>query len=390
MCNPDSPVVHAKQDAADAKQGVALQELISSHSTSLHCGDVDCHVIGVCHLSHVSVEEARQAILALRPSVVCVELCPERESILAPDPEWPATATLPILSFSSFQEHWPTFLDPLFWAVHLQLMALEALLGIKLGCEQVAAAEAAEEVGAMLFLADRQQSITVGRTIAALADLPAICDLVRGLRGSAEAIPGLVRDLAELELLMLKAPDLEVGDFERAVVLARGMIDTLLNSPHCGTFGKAGRPIQEERDYLLSHSVYHACCAAPPSSCVVAVLGAAHVDGFVRHFGSFAKRGCVANCCGVEAEVRALHEVSRAPVYAVLGVLLLASCASWAGRWALVRHLRRRHGAVWARRFNVASFGAGAGLGCFGLYRARRQYDAVRWLQLCRLKQMSE
>lgn len=356
----------------------------AARTATLHVGEVDCHIIGVCHLSATSVEEARQAVQVLRPAAVCVELCEEREMML--EHSTTGGKVLPALSVSAFQEHWQMFLDPTFWIVHLQLMALEALLGMRLGAEQAAAYAAAQSVGSAVFLADRRQSITVARTIAALADFTALRELVQALRHGNDKLPGLVWEAAELELLVLKR-NLSECEFERAADLARKMVDTLLNSPHdIYSLGRAGAPIQEERDYLLSHTLYHACCVVPPGSRVVAVLGAAHIEGVKRHFNSFSAHGCKTGGCGpsVEAEVQALHEVNLMPIYTAIGALLLTSCASVAGRWAFVRHLRRRRGVKWARRFNMASIALAGGLGTFALYRAHRQYEAVRGLQLRR------
>mmetsp|Transcript_126843 Transcript_126843/g.370861 ORF Transcript_126843/g.370861 Transcript_126843/m.370861 type:complete len:382 (-) Transcript_126843:325-1470(-) len=356
---------------------------VVGRTATLHCGQVDCHVIGVCHLSETSVNEVQKAIEELKPALVCLELCYQRESMLVPDPAWPSV--LAPLSWATFKQQWQTLVDPLFWLLHLQVLALEALLGLPMGAEQAAAAASAKAVGASLLLIDRPQSITLSRTLAALASLRAFRDLIHGLRQSSSAAPTLAREVAELELILACAgSEVSSADFARAASLARHVVDALLNTPCSGVFGRAGEPIQEERDFLLSHEIHHACSILPPGSCAVAVLGAAHVGGVTRHFGSFGQRGCAVARCGVGDEVQALHTVPRAPLYGIAGGLLLMCGASLTGRWACMRYLRRTRGAAFARRVNCASLLASCGLGTFGMYRARRQYEAVRSLQLHR------
>jgi len=77
-----------------------------------------------------------------------------------------------------------------------------------------------------------------------------------------------------------------------------------------------------------------------------------------------------------------MHEFPRKPVAIAAGTLLLASGTGVAGRLAIMRHIKRRCGSAWARKVNVASLALAAGAGVFGLYRAGRQYNGVRSLQL--------
>jgi len=353
------------------------------YTTVLHFPNkVQCHIVGVCHLSQASARAARRTVEVLRPDIVCLELCEERMSLLeAEDPK--QSKELPPLSCATVREHWQVFLDPVFWVVHLQLMALEALVGAKLGAEQAEAASAAQSVQSQVFLADRRQSVTMARTIAALASFTAIRDLVVALRSGAAELSGIAMEVVELEKVLLSS-DLSDGDFCRAGMLARRIVDMLLNSPPSVNFGRGGEPIQEERDYLLSHALHHSCCIAPPGGKVVAILGAAHTPGVIKHFETFRQRGCSAGQCAVEQEVLALNEVNYTPIYTLVGALLLTSCAGFAGRVLFVRHLRRTRGDRAARSFNIATGAVACGFGVFALFRAQRQYGAVRRLQLHR------
>lgn len=355
------------------------------HVTSLSCGASQCHILGVCHLSEKSVVEARHVVESLRPSMVLVELCEERAHLLEEAGYGSATVSaeaLPPLGFSMFRDHWARFFDPIFWVLQLQLLALEALVGTRLGAEQVAAFEAARAVGANVMLADRHESVTIGRTLAAAIDVHAIWQLLHSLYGSSSS-SDIAKEAAQLELLLLNK-SMSAMEFAQASALARRIIDRVMNSAEPWNLGRAGEPIQEERDYLLSHTLFHAGCDAQAGSHVVAVFGAAHIPGVVQHFNSFASEGCSARQCGVMDRVQALNTFSSVSLFGAAGVLLLASSAGLFGRWALVRRLRRTRGELWARRFNRASIGFSAGLGCFGVYRACRQYEAVRKLQLHR------
>lgn len=346
---------------------------------------VDCHVVGVCHLSAQSAQDARAAVRRHDPSIVCVELCDERTMFLSGSGTREKDI-LPPLTLETWRKNWHWLIDPMFWFISLQLTGLEALLGSSLGAEQAAAAEAAKEVGATVVMADRAQSVTLGRTLASLASFLAIVDFARALRSAdAALVPGLVREVAELELLILSR-DLSSSDFARASALARTIVDTLLNNARAvPSLGHAGRAIQEERDFILGHALFHACCAAKPTGRpVVAVLGAAHLPGVEQHFPTFQHRGCSRDACGVQPEMQALHEVPLGPLLGAGATLLCLSGASLGARWYAVRYFRRTRGDAWARRFGRFSVAAAVGLGVFGLYRASWQYNAVRALQLHR------
>eukprot|EP00927_Polykrikos_kofoidii_P057837 TRINITY_DN52049_c0_g1_i1.p1 TRINITY_DN52049_c0_g1~~TRINITY_DN52049_c0_g1_i1.p1 ORF type:complete len:481 (+),score=56.96 TRINITY_DN52049_c0_g1_i1:182-1444(+) len=353
--------------------------------TTLKCGDAQCHVVGVCHLSRESIEDARQAVQRLKPSLVCIELCHERVNLLT-TPSSDSLQVLPQLNFQTFRERWRSLVDPIFWILDLQMMALEALLDSRLGAEQSSAYEAAQEVDAGVLLVDRPMSITFNRTLAALADWVALKELFRAMRAGVNDgnLPGVLGDVAQLELLLLRSEHLSVDDFKCAVRLARKVVDAVLNEPQSGHVEKAFRPIHEERDFLLSHSLFHAGCAAGQDRSVVAVFGAAHVTGVAAHFESFRQRGCSLSSCGCEEEVGRLNEASRAPLYWLLGSLCALSVAGIGGRVALSRYLRRTRGPLVARRVNIGLAAVGVGFGAFGVYRARRQYEGVRALQLHR------
>jgi len=382
-----STELSATEPSSRAKFSNDLQKASrSGRYEVLHCGHVRVHVLGVCHLSATSAAEARCLVEEHRPSVVCLELCEERSSLATTPPvadtKLQGGALLPPLSLATLAAGWRVFLDPTFWLIHLQLMALEALLGTPMGAEQAEAAWAGQPLGADVLLIDRPQSITMARTLAALADPFALWEVAVNLRGNAASTVDLLMNVAELELLILHG-DLSADDLSRAKSLARRVIEALLDSPHHDSLGAIGVPIQEERDFVLSHNIFHATCGLSPGSCGVAILGAAHLPGVTRHFSTFQELGCAAGgACGVQAELEVLHTVPRGPLIAAAGVLLLMSCTGMLGRFALVRLIRNSRGATAAYRFNIASCGLGFGLGCFGLYRAQGQYNAVRTVQI--------
>ena len=160
----------------------------------------------------------------------------------------------------------------------------------------------------------------------------------------------------------MHSANLSDTDFEKASALARRFIDTLLNAPASpGSLGHVGAPVQEERDFWLAHAAFHATAAANAAAdlrpglplhgrdasdarpeLVVAVFGAAHVAGVAQQFGTFRARGCTAQRCAIEPELRRLDQVNWTPVYAAGGALFLTSGAGMFGRWMFVRHLRFR------------------------------------------------
>lgn len=208
------------------------------------------HVIGTAHISARSVEEVRQAIAALRPDTVCVELCEPRRQALAQ-----AGAFRELDVFQVVRRKQAALL-----LAHLVLSAFQRKLGERLGiapgADLLAAIQAGEAVGATLVMADRAIHVTLRRTWACL-----------GFWSKA-------RLLAELMAMLIASPPIreeEIESLKRQDMLGQVM------EQFARAFPQAKAALIDERDTVLAHNIL-----AAPGGRIVAVVGAGHRQGIVE------------------------------------------------------------------------------------------------------------
>ncbi|MFO0750129.1 MAG: TraB/GumN family protein [Myxococcota bacterium] len=246
----------APSDAATAADASAFPNV----TTVEHLGKT-LYFLGTAHVSKASVDEVRQAIHALRPDTVCVELCAARFAALSDVERW---KRLDI--FKVFKEG-----KTLFLLANLAVGAYQRRLGQELGvmpgAELLAAVEAGRAIGAEIILADRDVHITLKRTWANLGFwkknklfAAIIASLFEGRKAAADADDALALDAEAIEKLK------EKGHLsEMMAELARVMPEVK-------------EPLIDERDrYLVSKS------REAPGRKVLAVVGAGHVKGMVAN-----------------------------------------------------------------------------------------------------------
>ena len=122
------------------------------------------HVIGGAHLSKESIHAATKAVKELSPSVVLLELCPERSDMLDAKLDRLAQPLLPIQKL--FTEKLWTALNPLL-VVHVPMAGFAALSDTSMGGEMRAAAAIAAKKRIPVHLIDREVSVTMFRAMAA-------------------------------------------------------------------------------------------------------------------------------------------------------------------------------------------------------------------------------
>jgi pheromone shutdown-related protein TraB len=137
-------------------------------------------------------------------------------------------------------------------------------LGIKPGAELMAAVKKAEEVDAELVLADRDVQITLKRTWGNLSFFDKM-----------NVLGGLVMSLFYQE--EIKEEDLE--SLKEKANLSRMLQEFAEAAP------SIKEPLIDERDKFLISSIEEA-----PGETIVAVVGAGHVEGMVKHFGESIQR----------------------------------------------------------------------------------------------------
>lgn len=210
------------------------------------------YLVGTAHISAKSVIEVRETIEQVKPDSVCVELCEMRYQAMSDPDRWKKLDVFQIIKEKKV----------LFFIANIALSAYQHALGerfgVKPGAEQREGIKVAEEVGAELVLADRNIQATLKRTWANL-----------GFFGKLNLLGGLFAPAEEAEELT-EARLEEMKDRDTITEMMKEFAEAL---PQIKT------PLIDERDQYLIASV-----VAAPGNTVVAVVGAGHVEGMVKHF----------------------------------------------------------------------------------------------------------
>lgn len=232
------------------------------------------HVIGTAHVSRRSVEEVTKVIEEVRPEVVCVELCQGRHDALTQESSF---RNLDI--FKVVREG-----KTLYLLAHLALASYQRkmgqALGVKPGSELLAAIEAAKRVGARVELIDRDIHTTLKRTWSNLGlwkRSMLLSSLMVGFGDDDGAPPDGSggKDGAAGGRREVTAEDIE--QLKEGKALSE-MLDELARAlPEVKT------PLIDERDAFLVSGME---ASAQGARHVVAVVGAAHVPGMRRRFGT--------------------------------------------------------------------------------------------------------
>lgn len=256
--NDTPPNDNAPQQPTAAAPDLAA---IAPHARKIDLGGRTLWLLGTAHVSRASADEARALVEAVRPDVVAIELCAARDAALRDPDRW---KKLDI--FQVFREG-----KALFLLANLAIGAWQrrigAELGVEPGAEMIAASEAAERIGARVALIDRDIQATLRRTWGLIPWWRKF-----GLLG---AISG-----------SLVAPEtVSAEDIE--AMKSEGKLEDMLTE-FTRVLPEVKAPLIDERDrYMASH------LDEMPEQTVVAVVGAAHVPGMVKSFGSATDRAAL-------------------------------------------------------------------------------------------------
>jgi len=210
-------------------------------------------LIGTAHVSRESSELVEQVIAAEKPDTVCVELCISRFEAIKQKKKWQETDIVKVIR----EKQTSLLLSQLLMASFQKKIADK--FGIKPGEEMLRAINKAEEVGAKIFLADRDIRITLSRTWRTMR-----------LWDKIKLLPGIL-------LSMFASRDISEEDIEK--LKQRDVLELALE-----TFGQKLPEIKttliDERDKCLAHKIENA-----PGSKIVAVVGAGHIPGILKNVG---------------------------------------------------------------------------------------------------------
>ena len=230
-----------------------MQEEISplpSGATKVELEGKTIYIVGTAHVSAQSVQDVRDAVAAVRPDTVAIELCEPRYQGMVKKAAWRNTNV-----FQVIRQGKATFL-----LAQMVMQSFYRRLGKQLevepGAEMMAGAACAEETGAKLELIDRRIDVTLKRVWRHLGFWHRI---------------KLFGVLAEA---MFTSDVLEGQDVE--ALKKQDQLEALM-----GEMGKAFPEIKkrliDERDVYLAQKL-----RAAPGTRIVAVVGAGHVPGMLK------------------------------------------------------------------------------------------------------------
>jgi len=224
------------------------------HKHQLSHGDKEITLIGTAHVSRESVEQVGQVIEQARPDTVCIELCESRYQSITQKKKWQETELIKVIR----EKKAYVLLSNLMLAYFQKRIGRK--LGIRPGEEVLRAIQAAEAVGARVWLADRDIRTTLARTW---------------------RLMGFWKKISLLVQLVTSAGDFDsVSEADIEKMKTEDVLEMLL-AEIGKSFPEIRRVLIDERDQYLAHEIRGA-----PGTRIVAVVGAGHVPGIKRYWDS--------------------------------------------------------------------------------------------------------
>jgi pheromone shutdown-related protein TraB len=221
--------------------------------TRLRADHREVVLVGTAHVSRESAALVRSVIEAEGPDTVCVELCSSRYGAIRQQDQWRNMDIIKVIK----EKKAFLLLSNLLLAAFQRRIAQK--LGVKPGEEMIRAVEAADELGAEVHLADRDIRVTLLRTWRTMGWWDKIKVLFQMIFSAA----GGIDEIKEEDIERMKQED----------ILQMLLADVEKSFPSLKTI------LIDERDLYLAHRIRNA-----PGEKIVAVVGAGHVPGIVRHW----------------------------------------------------------------------------------------------------------
>ncbi len=230
---------------------------ITNKSDTIHHlthSDKKVTLVGTAHISRESEQQVGQIIQAEKPDTVCVELCLSRYQSMRQKERWQETDIVKVIK----EKKTFLLLSNLLLASFQKRIAKK--LDIKPGAEMLKAIETAEEVGAEIYLADRDIRTTLARTWRAM-----------GLWSKVKLMFQIILSLGEVE-------EIKEEDIEK--MKQQDVLESLL-----AEVGKSLPILRDilidERDQYLADKIKNA-----PGQKIVAIVGAGHVQGIKKYWNT--------------------------------------------------------------------------------------------------------
>jgi pheromone shutdown-related protein TraB len=214
--------------------------------------DKDITLIGTAHVSRESADLVGLVIEEEKPDTVCVELCQARYQSITQKKQWQNTDLIKVIK----EKKASLLLLNLMLASYQRRIGRR--LGIRPGEEFLRAIQAAETVGAVVHLADRDIRITLSRAWHLM-----------GLRTKMKLLYQFLASVWEVDT---------IGQEEIEEMKKRDVLESLLSE-----LGKSlpelHRILIDERDQYLTDKIRSA-----PGRRIIAVVGAGHVPGIQSYW----------------------------------------------------------------------------------------------------------
>ncbi len=215
--------------------------------------DKEILLVGTAHVSRESADLVEKVIREEKPDTVSVELCESRYQNLTQEHRWQETDLIKAIREKK------SFLLLMNLILSYFQRKIGRNLGVRPGEEMLRAVRTAEETGAVVHLADRDIRVTLARAWRLM-----------GLWSKIKLFSQLLVSSGELD-------DLTPDDIES--LKEKDVLEALLDE-----IGESLPEIRsvliDERDLYLAEKIRQS-----PGRKVIAVVGAGHVPGILKHFG---------------------------------------------------------------------------------------------------------
>ena len=208
-------------------------------------------LVGTAHISDDSIKEAESVIQEAQPDSVCVELCASRYESIRNADHWKNMDIVKVIK----QGKAPMLVMNLILSAFQKKMGDK--LGVKPGAEMVKAITIAEDVGSEIVLADRDITITFKRAWGNLSFWEKMKLFTQMLLSVFES-----PEISKEEVEELKNKDILTEAIEMLAKSFPGIKSVLI----------------DERDRFQASKIMEA-----EGETIVAVVGAGHVPGIIRH-----------------------------------------------------------------------------------------------------------
>ncbi|MDR1932435.1 MAG: TraB/GumN family protein [Spirochaetales bacterium] len=260
---------------------------MNKNITRLDLGGREFILVGTAHVSRESVNEVERIITEEKPGRVCVEIDNSRYTSITQKQDWSSLNIYQVMK----QKKGFLLLGNLVLASFQRRLGID--LGVKPGEEMMKAIETAQKLGIPFSFSDREIQITLRRAWAKT-----------GLWGKSKLLTAMLSSVFSTEKLSSE----EIEKLKKKSEI-EGMMDELAEY-----LPSVKKVLIDERDSFLAANIYKS-----EENRVLAVAGAGHIPGIIKHLTAMYETGAV-------IDTAEIAEVPKSGLFSkVLGWLIPAA-----------------------------------------------------------------